>query len=158
MRSPDRQIANLALRGSRPARVALISAAVWLVAGLGLHTGSSDAVAVASVNSADGMIMWTGCGDLPTLTDAELDAWKSKGVDGFACTFGQLKDTGGTNALSGNASAPLGGILRGSRGSAVRKWSEVGAVKIRRLVGPDDPAPDPAFPAWSTAAAAIGET
>jgi hypothetical protein len=107
--SPDTQIASLALRASRPARVALISAAVWLVVGLGLHTGSSDAVAQASVNSADGLIMWTGCGDLPTLTDAELDAWKSKGVDGFACTFGQLKDMGGSNAFSGNAKASLGG-------------------------------------------------
>ena len=83
MGSLDTQIANVALRGSRRAHVALISA-VCLVTGLGLHVGGSDAVALASVNSADDLIMWTGCGDLPTLTDAELDAWKSKGVDGFA--------------------------------------------------------------------------
>src|SRR5947209_5948061 len=60
-------------------------------------------------NSADRLIIWTGCSDLPKLTDAQLDTWKSRGVDGFVCSSGALSGMGGSQDFTGDPNASLAG-------------------------------------------------
>ncbi len=58
-------------------------------------------------NSADRLIMWTECEGLTAQTDAELDAWKSRGVGGFVCAGQHLRGMGGTQDFTGNPDARL---------------------------------------------------
>jgi hypothetical protein len=60
-------------------------------------------------NSADRIIFWSGCPEFVQLTDAELDAWKSRGVDGIACMQRHLRDMGGSQDFTGDADASLSG-------------------------------------------------
>ncbi len=61
-----------------------------------------------SADSADGLILWVGCEtDVVTLTDRELDEWKSRGVDGFVCMGERLRDLGGSQDFTGNPAASL---------------------------------------------------
>jgi hypothetical protein len=64
---------------------------------------------VAGADSADRMIFWLGCDEVAALTDAELDEWKSRGVDGFACMAGHLRGMGGTQDFTGDREARLRG-------------------------------------------------
>jgi hypothetical protein len=41
-------------------------------------------------NSADRIILWTGCNELVTVSDDQLDQWKQRGVRGFVCQSGML--------------------------------------------------------------------
>ena len=43
------------------------------------------------------------------LSDAELDDWKSKGVDGFVCMTGRLAGLGGDQSFSAEPGQSLGG-------------------------------------------------
>src|SRR5215470_2468625 len=47
-------------------------------------------------NAASRMTMWTSCNDLVSMTDAQLDTWKSRGVGGFVCQSRWLPGMGGT--------------------------------------------------------------
>src|SRR3954466_12436993 len=47
-------------------------------------------------NAANRMTMWTTCNDLVSMTDAQLDTWKSRGVGGLVCMSGWLPAMGGT--------------------------------------------------------------
>jgi carboxypeptidase family protein len=60
-------------------------------------------------NSADRMIIWTGCKELASLSDAELDSWQDRGVDGFACVLRWLRGMGGTQNFTADARASLAG-------------------------------------------------
>jgi hypothetical protein len=64
-------------------------------------------VVVGEVNSADRMVLWTGCNEVAALTDAELDEWGSRGVDGFVCMVGYLHGLGGSSRFTGEAGASL---------------------------------------------------
>jgi hypothetical protein len=61
----------------------------------------------AGADSADGMIFWLRCDRIAVLTDAELDEWESRGVDGFVCMVGQLRGMGGTQDFTGNPATEL---------------------------------------------------
>lgn len=45
-------------------------------------------VVVGEINSADRLVFWTGCDDVAALSDADLDEWSNRGVDGFVCMIG----------------------------------------------------------------------
>jgi hypothetical protein len=63
----------------------------------------------APANSADALIFWTDCTQLVELSDAELDKWKSWGVDGFVCMHGKLRHMGGSQDFTGDPRASLVG-------------------------------------------------
>jgi hypothetical protein len=63
--------------------------------------------AAVQPNSADKRIMWTNCAELATLTDTELDLWKSRGVDGFVCMGRQLWGMGGADNFTTDLKASL---------------------------------------------------
>jgi hypothetical protein len=86
------------------ATVLAIGGVAILVSAIRVNTAWADS---SQANSADRLIFWTGCGDLPELTDAELDLWASRGVDGFACIVGHLRGMGGTQDFTGQPGAPL---------------------------------------------------
>lgn len=70
---------------------------------LGLTGSSVDSATAGAVpNSADRLIVWTGCDDLPSLSNAELDAWRGRGVGGFVCMTGQLRGLGGPHEFTGD--------------------------------------------------------
>jgi hypothetical protein len=48
-------------------------------------------------NSAHRIVFWTACPELASLSNAELETWKARGVDGFVCQIGHLPGLGGTN-------------------------------------------------------------
>jgi hypothetical protein len=81
-------------------RVLTIALAVLL-----LQCGS--AFAEANPNSADRLLFWVSCRTLPALTDAELDQWKARGVDGFVCAHQHLRDMGGTQNFTGDPARSL---------------------------------------------------
>jgi hypothetical protein len=93
------------------ARFALAaSAAVLAVFTAGFATSTASAAvapAATTTDSADGMIFWLRCDRIAALTDAELDEWKSRGVDGFACMVGQLRGMGGTQDFTSDPTANL---------------------------------------------------
>jgi hypothetical protein len=62
---------------------------------------------VGVANSADRLIMWTGCDDVIRLSDAELQRWIDRGVDGFVCQTGRLDGLGGDQAFSAERGADL---------------------------------------------------
>ncbi len=110
-------------------RGAMVALAI-AVAGM-LATG--QAVARADVpNSADRMTMWMGCSELATLTDAELNTWKSRGVDGFVCMSRWLHGMGGSENFTGNLNADLSStqysLQRQLRDSAI-----IGRLKARGM-------------------------
>lgn len=74
-----------------------------------------DRVAVA--NSADRVIVWTGCDQVAALSEEALARWMESGVDGFVCQTGFLHRLGGANAYTGRR-APRGAQYRFQRGLA----------------------------------------
>jgi hypothetical protein len=69
---------------------------------------AGDARALAP-NSADRLIQWAKCSEVVSLSDAELDAAKERGVDGFVCMTGWLAGMGGDQEFTGNPNATLAG-------------------------------------------------
>ena len=56
--------------------------------------------------AAHRLILWVDCErGRRALTDAELDTWKARGVDGFVCMTGRLRDLGGSQDFSGDPDA-----------------------------------------------------
>lgn len=60
-----------------------------------------------AADSADRMILWVPCGDVVALSDAELDTWRDRGVDGFVCMAGHLRGLGGSQDFTGDPNASL---------------------------------------------------
>lgn len=56
-------------------------------------------------NAANRIIMYTGCPGMLTASDADLDAWKSRGIGGFMCGFSKLYHMGGGEQWTGDANA-----------------------------------------------------
>jgi hypothetical protein len=54
-------------------------------------------------------IMWTNCDDVAALTDAQLDAWRARGIGGFVCQTQYLAGLGGAHDFSADPNAPLTG-------------------------------------------------
>jgi hypothetical protein len=63
----------------------------------------------AEPNSADEVTLITEGHKCAEFTDAELDLWKSRGIDGFICHIGWLSPFGGTQFYSGNPNVNLTG-------------------------------------------------
>src|SRR3954454_21723757 len=87
-------------------RFPLAIAALAAVLGSLLLTGS--VAHAAPPNSASRIVMWTRCDDLPKMTDADLNAWQSKGVAGFVCSAGWMRGMGGTQSFTGDPTAASG--------------------------------------------------
>ena len=122
---------HLAHNIRRPRRVAVTLIGLLAVLAGALAPGSA---AAATPNSADGIITWTGCNDLLTLTDGELDTWKSRGVDGFACVVGHLRGMGGAQDFTGDPAASL----TGANYSLQRRFRDtdiVGRLRARGMKG-----------------------
>lgn len=74
-----------------------------------LVTGAVPAAAGTGPNSANRMILWVNCRQLATISDAELDAWQSRGVGGFVCQAQYVYGMGGTQDWSGDLGSLNGG-------------------------------------------------
>jgi hypothetical protein len=91
-------------------RLALAFAAMVLaICALGPSAPAARAQAGTPTDSADGMIFWLSCDRIAQLTDAQLDEWKSRGVDGFVCMAGHLRNMGGTQDFTGDPTNLLTG-------------------------------------------------
>jgi hypothetical protein len=99
------------VRAGHPTLTILLGFVLALVlVGIGPSTGRAGAQASNAGNdSADRLIFWKGCEQVVSLTDAELDEWKSWGVDGFACMTGRLRGLGGSQDFTGDPDANLRG-------------------------------------------------
>jgi hypothetical protein len=64
---------------------------------------------VAVPDSADRMILWTGCEDLVALRAPELRRWIARGVDGFVCQTNRLFGLGGAQRFTGRPRARSAG-------------------------------------------------
>ena len=86
------------------------------------------------VNSADRVILWAGCDRIAGLSATAVQRWIDRGVDGFVCSAGWLRDLGGTNDFSGAPGASLDGegfaLQRKLRASAVVKEARRGRLKL----------------------------
>jgi hypothetical protein len=92
------------------ARLLLAAAAAALaVTGCAQPFANDSDVTAAGTDSADRLIFWLDCEQLVGLTDSELDAWKSDGVDGFVCMAGRLQGMGGTQDFTADPEADLSG-------------------------------------------------
>jgi hypothetical protein len=117
------------LRSLRTASRRVAVAAV--VVALGSLMASGARAAVTQPDSADRLIVWTSCPEMVALSDAELDTWKSRGVDGIACTHRHLRDMGGTQDFTGDA----GANLTGSRYDFQRRLRDTNVVTRMRARG-----------------------
>lgn len=80
------------------AGVAVVVATAVVVA-VPIRPSTGRAEDRASYNSADRILFWVPCGEVAALTDAELNRWRRRGVDGFICMSGYLAGWGGTEYL-----------------------------------------------------------
>jgi hypothetical protein len=102
-----------------------------LAAGPALMPDSAPAVG-AGRKSADRLIFWLDCDRLVGATNAELAAWKHRGVDGFVCMTGRLRGLGGTQSLIDDpAKRLIGGQFRLQR--ALRDSQIVSRAKARGM-------------------------
>lgn len=77
--------------------------------GTGTATGPGNPTAGANVadNSADRLVFWVKCADVNGLTDAQLDEWKQRGVDGFVCALRHLSGMGDNQEYTADPNADL---------------------------------------------------
>jgi len=87
----------------------LIAGAAVVAGALGLPGGGMAQAQVTEPNSADRLIFWTNCSQVPDLTDAQLDVWRSRGIDGLVCAVGHLSGMGGRLDFTGDPAASLAG-------------------------------------------------
>lgn len=94
--------------------------AVSLAAGLAMAACSSSSAPVAghtngppptssAGTAANGFIVWMSYGELATLTNANLEQWRSRGATGFVAQTQLLWRLGGTQRFTGNPRAALTG-------------------------------------------------
>ena len=87
---------------------AALGAGAALLASFALLEQAKPAGAQTAPDSADRLIFWVDCEDnVVGLTDAELNAWKTRGVDGFVCVIQRLRGLGGGQDWTGNPNAAL---------------------------------------------------
>jgi hypothetical protein len=87
----------------RPRRaIVTIGLAIAVRLGAGIPTAGA-----APVNSSHRDVVWGNCDEIVQCSDAQLDEWKARGVVGFVCMHGHLKDMGRDQEFTGNAQAGL---------------------------------------------------
>ena len=86
---------------SRAARCLTVCITV-LLATAPLSLGTAAARTTVAANSANRIIVWTACHQLVQLSDTELDAWRDRGVRGFACNVQRLPGMGAMDKFTGN--------------------------------------------------------
>jgi hypothetical protein len=115
---------------ARPGRHTVVASHRWytsqavaatLERGRGTRVDFSLAVTaparVAVPNSADRMIVWTGCDKLAGLGESDLRRWIARGADGFVCQTNRLWGLGGNQRFAGHPRArPAGAEYRLERG------------------------------------------
>lgn len=106
-----------------------LCALVMLAPGAGLARAATP-----EPNSADRLITWTKCDEVVALTDAELDTWKARGVDGFVCMTKQLWGMGGDQNFTGNPTEDLNrseyALQRDLRDSAIVARANARGMKM----------------------------
>jgi hypothetical protein len=89
---------------------------------------------VRPANSADRLILWTGCDEVVRLSDAALGRWTRRGVDGFVCQTGHLAGFGGVQRFTGSRTARLRGaryrLQRRLRSSPVVRRARAGELDL----------------------------
>src|SRR4051794_808169 len=101
---------NIALVRARAALTVATIATALTVLAAGPPTITENAHATGpAIDSADGLTFWLRCDQVVGLTNAELNSWKSRGVDGFVCMVGHLRGMGGTQDFTGDSAASLSG-------------------------------------------------
>jgi len=87
-----------------------------------------------AANSADRVILWAGCDRIAALSAAAVQRWIDRGVDGFVCSVGALRNLGGEHDFTGARGASLDGdgfaLQRKLRASAVVKQARRGRLKL----------------------------
>jgi len=95
---------------------AVAAGTATITAGYQGQTGTLD-ITVSNTLQGPGnahrMILWTRYEDLVTLSDAELDLWKSRGVDGFVIQTRYLDEMGGIEMWTADPNDPLNLIVEG---------------------------------------------
>lgn len=66
-------------------------------------------IAEAASKHPSRLIFWVQCDRIVGMSDAELDQWKARGVDGFVCMGQRLRGLGGTQDFTGDPNASLAG-------------------------------------------------
>ena len=122
------------------ALLGLAALAVWLLAPSGAdESGSATSTdlpnpAGEAGDAAERLIFWRACEDVAALTDPELDTWKARGVDGFVCMTGRLRDLGGAQDFSGDPDASLAGanytLQRSLRDSRIVERTKARGMKL----------------------------
>lgn len=93
-----------------PGWACLRAVALAFAAGLALIASMPADARALDTPGAPRLIFWVNCErDVVPLTDAELDTWKARGVDGFVCMTGRLRGLGGTQEFTGDPNATLAG-------------------------------------------------
>ncbi len=72
-------------------------------------TGGAQSGTTDPNNSADRLIFWISHKEFVPLTDAQLQQWKDRGVDGFVSVVQWLRGMGGSQDFTGDASSTLQG-------------------------------------------------
>ena len=85
--------------------------------------------------AAHRLILWVSCQkDVVPLTNPELDTWKARGVDGFVCMTGRLRNLGGAQDFSGDPNASLTGanyaLQRSLRDSRIVERAAARGMKL----------------------------
>ena len=122
------------------ALLGLAALAVWLLAPSGAdESGSATSTdlpnpAGEAGDAAERLIFWRACEDVAALTDPELDTWKARGVDGFVCMTGRLRNLGGAQDFSGDPDASLAGanytLQRSLRDSRIVERTKARGMKL----------------------------
>jgi hypothetical protein len=106
-RAPDRGGAALDVvkrerRSRRLSRVVMVCVAAWTAVSIATPDTAAAQAAVTAPNSADRLIIWANCAHVVDMTDASLDLWKSRGVDGIICMHGRMRMMGGKQDFTGD--------------------------------------------------------
>jgi hypothetical protein len=114
--------------------VACLAALALIALGALIAPARTSAEIVTTPNSADRLIFWTGCDEVVSLSDAELDEWKERGVDGFVCMGDRLRGLGGTQDFTGDPDADLSGanyeLQRQLRDSRIVERAQARGMKL----------------------------
>src|SRR4051794_2510681 len=115
--------------------VVAVAAVGVVVAAKGLHRGPPGGRlgTARSPHPATSIDMWTKCGEVARLTDAELDHWRSVGVGGFVCGVQWLGGLGGDQAFSdvnGSLADPAHSLERSLRDSKIAERASTRGIKL----------------------------
>jgi hypothetical protein len=94
-------------RSRRLSRAVMVCVAAWTAVSIATPDTVAAQAAVTAPNSADRLMIWSDCDHVVDLTDASLDLWKSRGVDGIICMHDRLRLMGGKQDFTGDPQASL---------------------------------------------------